>query len=697
MLPHHSAFSRVITGLSAAAIVAGSGLLTLPALADDPASYSLSTTVDVGSVARDIALDATRDRAYVPVNRISESTGALTWLNTRDDTASDSMYELDQAEPEYVVASADGAHVYVLHYRSGTISVVDPESGETTTEITGVPTAPSGMVEDTTTGLLYVNDGSTLTVVDPSAGTVSDPIAVSGEAYPLLKDIVYDAANNMLWIAEGRKGVITGYSTLAQRWVDSLAIPITDFDVDGGALGGRPSLLALDPELGHLYVSVSPRLADDWVEDRLVVIDPATGKHLGNPISTGERVYDLAVNPRTHEVISSAGFDNALAVVSPETWDVSQTLDFTELGVTDGTGTANADLWALAVASAGDSVYVTHPYSDRTSVVERTGEAPPVTELPEAPGQEEDDDNDTGENETWDGPEAAEPAAAPDGAVVAQAPDLSWSVNEYMKAWSTQPLGDVDVADAQFEFADGTGWFDEATQRASIAWADGFRIQHYPGLAPDVVTTLGNPRLDIDEDGSGELSFDVAWSVDASTRSEGYQRVIVATFAQSEITVDGDTVAVEVQPDFEGRTYDAGDRVAENSFPAEFIDYLDPAMRAWWFSTGASMDAKKAPHPFVVGFAIEPTATAEPTETDDSGNPGDDGADEGSSDGGADDGTNDDGGSDDDGSENGRSDDGTEADELPRTGAQVMTVIAVSAVLLAIGGAALVIARRRRA
>jgi LPXTG-motif cell wall-anchored protein len=109
------------------------------------------------------------------------------------------------------------------------------------------------------------------------------------------------------------------------------------------------------------------------------------------------------------------------------------------------------------------------------------------------------------------------------------------------------------------------------------------------------------------------------------------------------------------------------------------------------------MDAKKAPHPFVVGFAIEPTATAEPTETDDSGNPGDDGADEGSSDGGADDGTNDDGGSDDDGSENGRSDDGTEADELPRTGAQVMTVIAVSAVLLAIGGAALVIARRRRA
>lgn len=735
---------RAVTGLSAAALIAGSGLIAAPVFADDAAPYSLSDTLEVGDTSRDIALDAAGARAYVPVTPGAAEPGGLAWIDTGDNSVADSAFTLEQAEPEYVVPSADGSRIYVLDYRTGSIAVVDPDSGETPTVISEVVDYPSGMVEDTASGILYVNDGSTLTAVDPVAGTVSEPIAVSQEAYPLLKDIIYDEANHMVWIAEGRKGVITGYSTLAGRWVDSLAIPITNFTVGDEQLGGRPSVLAMDQDLGHLYVSVSPRLADDWVDDRLVIIDPATGKQLGSPISTGERVYDMTVNPATHEVISSAGFDNSLVVVSPETWDVSQTLDFTEQGVTDGTGTANADLWALAAAESGSTVYVTHPYTDRASVVERSGAAPTVTELPEAPGQDGTGEDDEVANDAWEGPEAAQPAEVPDGAVAAQDPALRWLLNQYMLAWTTEPLGVVEKDAHEFAFANGTGWFDEDSQRASITWADGFRIRHYAGLAPDVITTLGNPRLDIAADGTGELSFDVAWSIDANTASEGYARVVVATFADSEITVDGEDIAVTVQPDFEGRSYDTGDRVAPDSYPAEFIDYLDPAMRGWWFSSGASMDSKKAPDPFTVGFTIdreqEPSPTDEPDPTDEPtegptepGTPDpDEGRDEdGSADGDSGEGDSDDGesaddepgrgsddpddgddestrdddgaGSDDGAGDTAGSDDGAESDggaapgDLPRTGAQAATALGASAVLLVIGGLSVLVSRRRRA
>ena len=716
------ALRRAVTGLSAAALVVGTGLIVVPAHADASAPYSVSDTLDVGDVSRDIALDEMRERAYVPVTPGVGEPGSLEWIDTGDNSVSDSSFALGQAEPEYVLTSADGSSLYVLDYGTGSLAVVDPRSGETTKVISGVADHASGMVEDTSSGLLYVNDGATLTAVDPVEGTVSDPIAVSQEAYPLLKDVVYDEAQHMLWIAEGRKGVITGYSTLADRWVDSLAIPITNFTVGDEQLGGRPSVLAMDQDLGHLYVSVSPRLADDWVDDRVVVIDPATGKHLGSPISTGERVYDMAVNPATHEVISSAGFDNSLVVISPETWDVSQSLDFTQQGVTDGTGTANADLWALAVTEAGGSVFVTHPYSGRASVVERSGATPIVTELPEAPGQDGSDEDAEDAADAWDGPEAAQPAVAPAGAVAAQDPALRWSLNEYMRAWTTEPLGVVTKDEHEFEFANGTGWFDEDTQRASVAWADGFRIRHYEGLAPDVITALGNPRLDIGQDGTGELSFDVAWSVDANTASEGYERVVVATFADAQIAVEGETVAITVQPDFEGRSYDTGDRVAPDSYPAEFIDYLDPAMRAWWFSSGASMDAKKVPHPFTVGFTLDrsaeptptvapsptddPTSTPEPTPTQDptstsdpTDEPTDPGAPTPSDDTGGE-GSTDDGDSTDDeasgGSDESEAGDDSGAGPLPRTGVQAAPLVGSAAVLLVMGGLALLVSRGRR-
>lgn len=476
--------------------------------------------------------------------------------------------------------------------------MVDAATGAVVRTITGLPAYASGLVQDTDSGMLYVLDDG-LTPVDPATGAVGAEIPISTQAYPLLKDAVYDSTNRMIWIAEGRAKVVTGFSTVSGRWIDSLAIPISSFAYDGTALGGRPALLAVDEELSKLYVVVQSTLTDSWDEDRVVAIDTNTTKRLGAPIVVGDTARSIRVNPATHEVYTLNGFSNSLSVISPDTWTVAHTLDFTALGVTAGTGTANADVWALGVSGDGTTLYATHPYGQaRMSVITRTGAAPAVTAQPVTPGQDGGGTPETPANDPWAGPGRGSATTAPAGATAIGSARLSWSFNEYAKAWTREGLGTVDLAADDFVFTGGTGWTDPATGAASLAWADGFRFRHYAALAPEVVSTLGNPVLTVAADGTGTLTMDVAWSVSADTASDGYRRLTVATFSGVSVGRTGDDVTLTVAPQYAGRAYGA----STSSFPAEFIDWFDPSMRSWWHSTGASMDAKKAPNPFTVAF-----------------------------------------------------------------------------------------------
>lgn len=149
----------------------------------------------------------------------------------------------------------------------------------------------------------------------------------------------------------------------------------------GVAVGGRPYELAFDSELGHLYVVVKPTLQDEFTESKILTLDAATGKFLGVPIEVGTKVNSLHVNPRTHEIYAAAADDNRVSVVSPETWTVDEKIDFTELGVTSGYGTGEANLAVVTGNSTGDVAYVSHPYKERSRVsqLHRTGPTPAIT------------------------------------------------------------------------------------------------------------------------------------------------------------------------------------------------------------------------------------------------------------------------------------------------------------------------------
>ncbi|WP_198008409.1 HtaA domain-containing protein [Leucobacter salsicius] len=591
---------RVCIALFAAAAISTS---LVPQAAHAAANYSLAETHEVGGVNRNAEVDDARERVYVAADRADGAPGsAIGWLDLATGAPAAEQIELSSTDPAEIELSVDGERLYVAHDRTGVLSVVSLDTNAVT-EISGMPKYPSGIVEDTDTGLIYVFDSGGLTRVDPTAGTASAPIAVSGEKYPLVKDAVYDSQNHMIWIAEGRAKVLTGYSTAASSWLDSIAIPVATAEFDGEALGGRPSLLALDETLGELHVGVLPTISDDWENTRVVSLRVADRAYVGAPIEVGENSYEMLVNPATHEVVTTDGFSNMVSVISPDTWTATTAVDFTAAGVTSGTGSGEANLWGLGASADGTHLYVSHPYTSQLSDITRSGDRPTPTVRDIAPGQGQ-PTTPPAENAPWEGPDAPAPAAAPAGARQIANGELNWAINDYMLAWAPHLLGEATRTDDVFGFTAPAGWWDPATGEAELVWTGGVRIQHYPGLVPELTTTIGNPRLVTRADGSGELSFDVAWNVSANLASDGFKRVSLATFENSAVQLADDSVTMNASPDFAGRALEIDGYTYPDSYPADYVTWLDPQLRSWWLSTGASMDAEKAPAPVSLALTL---------------------------------------------------------------------------------------------
>ncbi|GMA32883.1 HtaA domain-containing protein [Litorihabitans aurantiacus] len=599
----HRTAALAVGVLSLTAVLAAAPAGAAPAdaapAAAAPAAHTLTRTVEAGGITRSQALDAAAGRLYLPIDRGELTPGAVTWIDAATGEPSGVTIELTSAEPSLLAVNADRGELYVSHYRDGVVSVVDTATGTLEGTISGAPRTPVSLDVDPTTGDVYAT-GDTVVVIDPETRTAGAPVAVTTQRYPLVKDAVFDDDRRVLWVAEGRGNVITAVSAVTGAWVSSLAIPVGSFSYDGERLGGRAAALAVDEELGHLYAAVAPTLSDTWDDNRLITIDTTSGLHLGSPITLGETTREIAVNPVTHEVYAANGFSNTLGVVSPATWSVSETLDFTAAGVTSGTGAAEANVWSVVAAPTGTRAFVTHPYrTARTSVVDRTGDVPAVTPLAPAPGQVEPPEPEQPVNPAWPGPEATA-SPAPLGASALEGATLAWSVSDYASEWTATSYDDVARAsDGTFAFTGGTGWQDPATGATRVSWSDGFRLHPYPGLAPDVTLTFGNPTLSVDGDGSGDLVMDVAWTVSPTVTSDGYARVQVATFAPGEAGVAADgTVTFTRSPEYAGRSWTAPDgRVLPDAFPGELLDHLAPDVRPWFYASGSSLDATKVPTP----------------------------------------------------------------------------------------------------
>ncbi|MCF2706208.1 HtaA domain-containing protein [Arcanobacterium haemolyticum] len=576
--------------------------LLAPAQAAEDRSLTYDMTIDnVGRTSAEITYTPSGDRVLAVEDKGTETPGGYTWVDAATNKVNENSIPLAQAEPQYIVADEARDRLYVLHYRTQVLNVLQLSTNTLLSTIEGMPRFPYGMVLNSDTGNLYVWDSSVLEI-NPATGVVKPAVSVSNEKYPLLKDAVYDSENKLLWIAEGRKKIITAINTETGRWKQDIAIPVSDFSYNGEAVQGRASVLALDPVLHSLYAAVTTTTKDTWTGTKLVTINTSTHKHVGEPIMLGDTVRDLVVNPSTHEVVAAAGFANKVHLVDPSTWTVSSEIDFNQVGITQGTGAGAANVWGLALNGDGTKVYVSHPYTDQISVLRFTGTPSAATARAEAPGQG--DDPTTPEPTTpssWEGPSATAPAQPSDSATPLTAGNLTWGVSEYAQGWEQIALGShvaTDESAHTFTFSNGTGWYDTTAHTAILSWQGGFSLRPYADLVPSIRFLMGNPTLTIAADGTGTLTMDVSTIDDKGTQSE-YKNLTVATFDAGALSVDqrDGKVAIAGTPAF-----------TNDSWPREFVDFIPAAMQAWWYKTGATMDSQKAPAPINVTAAYDPKA-----------------------------------------------------------------------------------------
>ncbi|MFT4305497.1 MAG: HtaA domain-containing protein [Microbacterium sp.] len=256
--------------------------------------------------------------------------------------------------------------------------------------------------------------------------------------------------------------------------------------------------------------------------------------------------------------------------------------------------------------------------------------------------------------------------AAPEGAWEVSDATLSHALSAYSHEWAHDTIGEVATSDdGGFVFGEGSGWIDEESGRAQVLW-DGTAIYRPYGGYLGLLIAISDPLLTVAGDGTATLTADVAWNDGGSWSGEldtSYQRVTIATFASVAVAADDEAGTVTGTPEWEGRTYVSDAGVHASSFPASFVDYLSPAIRAWFYTTGSSRDGEKKPTEVSASFSVTASNTPEPGNGDDGDESG--GSDSGS--GGSDD--SDDSDSDSDsgsgGSGSGGSDDGTDSDLSP--------------------------------
>lgn len=166
----------------------------------------------------------------------------------------------------------------------------------------------------------------------------------------------------------------------------------------------------------------------------------------------------------------------------------------------------------------------------------------------------------------------------------------------------------------------------EADGSATVSWEGAFSINFYGGLVP---FTLADPRLTVDDEGSGALSADLSGCESSQANPgvcvpiAGLADVTVATFSGVEVDPAG---AVTIAPDYAGVEVElpAGtppqvrNVPAWGAWPQPFVDFqLKTGLVSYWYTSGSSFDADKQPSPLLVDFegealSLEPKPVPEP-------------------------------------------------------------------------------------
>jgi YVTN family beta-propeller protein/VCBS repeat-containing protein len=174
-------------------------------------TYTLASTIAVGTTPTAITLNADGTRAYVA----NYSSNTVSILNTSTTTPTVVSTVIVGANPFGIAATADGSRIYVANSGTNTVSVINTTTATPTVTSITVGANPFGLTMSPDRSLIYVANGvDTLSIINTKTNSViGTPTAVDSAP-----------ESNWHWIAVSPDGRQIYVSDLADRNVRSLTI-----------------------------------------------------------------------------------------------------------------------------------------------------------------------------------------------------------------------------------------------------------------------------------------------------------------------------------------------------------------------------------------------------------------------------------------------------------------------------------------
>ncbi|KHL14561.1 hypothetical protein CLV56_2740 [Mumia flava] len=184
---------------------------------------------------------------------------------------------------------------------------------------------------------------------------------------------------------------------------------------------------------------------------------------------------------------------------------------------------------------------------------------------------------------------------------------------------STRPATNGVFSDHQVVLDDASGWVDPTSGRAEVTWDGTFSAVAYSGMTFFVVS---DPVLSVRSNGTGTLTATLSGYGSSQSDPNAWnpvspRTVTMATLSGVSVGDDGTVVT----PDYAGvaatgvSTPQNRSQSGWGAWPQSFLDFQTVAGSAeYWYSTGSSVDAYKAPLPIELAWTLAGDVVVDPEE-----------------------------------------------------------------------------------
>ncbi len=262
----------------------------------DVSTNDIVDTITVGSSPKSLSFDNSTNRVYVA----NESDGTVSVIDTDESNESTENTVVGSpitvgTAPSSVAVNESTGRVYVTNSGSGTISVIDTTNNNVIDTITLVGTAPNSVAVNEATDRIYVTNGTLLVINTASDANTAVGSAITVGTAP--SSVTVNESANGVYVANKDDGTVSVYNATTSTVVATITV------------GTDPTGLSFDNATKKLYVANSG-------SDNVSIIDTTINMVIATVgMGSGSAPSDLEANPSTSRIYVANSGTGTVSVI----------------------------------------------------------------------------------------------------------------------------------------------------------------------------------------------------------------------------------------------------------------------------------------------------------------------------------------------------------------------------------------------